>query len=84
MMVAGVIEFVCGLLIFLGLFGGYAAFLASGEMAAAYFMAHQPQGLWPIINKGELAAVYCFAFLYIATHGSGIWSVDSRFKRVRP
>jgi putative oxidoreductase len=81
MMAAGVIEFVCGLAIFLGLFGSYAAFLASGEMATAYFLQHQPHGLWPIINKGELAVLYCFAFLFIAAHGSGIWSVDSRFRR---
>jgi putative oxidoreductase len=80
LMVAAGLEFVCGLLIFLGLFTSFAAFVASGEMALAYFMQHQPGGLWPIINKGELAVLYCFAFLYIATRGSGIWSVDSRFK----
>ena len=81
--VAAGIELVCGLLIFLGLFGSFAAFLASGEMAAAYFMAHAPGGLWPIINKGELAVLFCFAFLYIAAHGSGIWSIDSRIGGTR-
>jgi len=74
---AGVIELVGGLLIMLGLFTGYAAFVCSGLMAVAYFMAHAPQGFWPIQNKGELAAVYAFLFLYIAVKGSGIWSIDA-------
>lgn len=77
---AGVIELVCGLLIMVGLFAGLAAFLASGEMAAAYFMMHQPQGGWPIQNQGELAALYAFVFLFIAARGSGIWSVDAARK----
>ncbi len=81
MFVAGIIEFGCGLLIALGLFTGLAAFLASGEMAAAYFMAHAPQGLWPIVNKGELAVLYCFVFLYIAARGSGSLSIDSLMGR---
>jgi len=59
----------------LGLLG--AAFIASGEMAVAYFMVHFPNGPLPLLNKGELAALYCFVFLYIAAHGSGIWSVDA-------
>lgn len=75
--IAGLIELVCGALVLLGLFGSIAAFIASGEMAAAYFMAHLPQGFWPIQNKGELSALYCFLFLYIAAGGSGIWSVDA-------
>jgi putative oxidoreductase len=74
---AGIIELVLGLLITLGLLGGYAAFVASGEMAAAYFIAHFPQGFWPLENKGEEAVLYCFAFLYMATQGSGIWSIDA-------
>jgi putative oxidoreductase len=73
---AGIIELICGLLVALGLFTGYAAFIASGEMAAAYFIAHFPMGFWPIENQGELAVFYCFVFLYIAARGSGIWSVD--------
>jgi putative oxidoreductase len=77
---AGVIEFVGGLLIALGLFAGTAAFLCSGEMATAYFMAHAPRGFWPILNQGELAVVYCFAFLYVATRGSGLWSIDAGFR----
>jgi putative oxidoreductase len=71
------IELVCGLLILIGLFGGLAAFIASGEMAVAYFMVHARGGLWPIMNKGELAVLFCFAFLLISARGSGIWSVDS-------
>lgn len=76
---AGGIELVCGLLVLIGLFAAPAAFLASGTMAVAYFMGHVfPHGnILPIINQGELAAVYCFLFLYIAAHGSGIWSVDA-------
>jgi putative oxidoreductase len=75
--VAGVIEVVLGLLITIGLFAGYATFIASGEMAVAYFTAHFPAGFWPIENKGEEAVFYCFVFLYIATRGAGIWSVDA-------
>jgi putative oxidoreductase len=73
---AGVIELVAGVLVMVGLFAAPAAFIASGEMAYAYFTVHQPQGTWPIQNDGELAALYCFIFLYVATRGSGIWSVD--------
>ena len=74
---AGPIELFGGLLIAIGLFASWAAFLSSGCMAAAYFMAHATQGFLPIINKGELAVIYCFVFLYIAARGSGIWSVDA-------
>ena len=72
---AGIIELVGGAMIMVGLYAGPAAFVASGQMAFAYFMSHHPQGGWPIQNRGELAALYCFVFLYIATRGSGIWSV---------
>ena len=75
--VAGIIELVGGLMIVFGLFAGLAAFIASGEMAFAYFMVHAPQGPLPLLNKGELAVLYCFLFLYIAAHGSGIWSIDA-------
>ena len=74
--IAGVIELVGGLLIVVGLLTRIAAFICSGEMAFAYFMVHQPRGTWPVQNGGELAALYCFAFLYIAARGAGIWSVD--------
>jgi putative oxidoreductase len=67
---AGVIELVTGLLVSLGLFTGWAAFLASGEMAAAYFLVHAKQGFWPVVNRGELAVIYCFLFLYISTRGT--------------
>jgi putative oxidoreductase len=74
--VAAVIEVVGGALVTLGLFAGPVAVICSGEMAAAYFMAHAPQAFWPIQNRGELAVLYCFAFLYIAARGSGDWSLD--------
>jgi len=77
---AGAIELVGGALIMIGLRAGWAAFICSGTMAAAYFMAHQPQGALPIQNQGELAAVYCWVFLYIASRGSGALSVDAAMK----
>ena len=77
MAAAGGIEMVCGLLIMIGLLAGWAAFLASGTMAVAYFMVHQQGGALPIQNGGELAALYCWLFLYIASRGSGAWSVDA-------
>lgn len=76
MLAAGVIEFAGGLLVALGLWTSYAALIASGQMAVAYFMVHAPGGFWPIRNKGELAVLYCFVFLFIASRGSGSWSVD--------
>jgi putative oxidoreductase len=79
--VSGIIELVCGLLIAIGLLTGIAAFIASGEMAVAYFMMHFPHGPIPLLNKGELAVVYCFLWLYVAAHGAGIWSIDSLRKR---
>ena len=79
--IAALIESIAAPLIALGLFTPYAALLASGEMAAAYFIAHAPQGKWPIQNSGELAVSLCFAFLYIATRGGGKWSLDARLQR---
>lgn len=81
--VAGVIELVGGILIMIGLLTRVAAFICSGEMAAAYFMVHQPKGTWPIENAGELPVLYCFAFLYIAARGAGIWSADAARSRSR-
>ncbi len=75
--IGGPIELIGGVLIMIGLFTRYLAFLASGLMAAAYWMAHGTVGLFPIENGGELAALYCFAFLFISTQGGGMWSVDS-------
>ena len=75
--VAGWLELILGLMITLGIFNVATAFLASGQMAVAYFIGHFPQGFWPIMNQGEQAVLYCFVFLYIAAHGPGIWSVDN-------
>jgi putative oxidoreductase len=84
MKVAGGVELVCGLLIAIGFFTGIVAFIASGEMAAAYFMGHAPHGFWPLQNQGELAVLYCFLFLFIAAHGAGIWSIDNVLRRKTP
>jgi putative oxidoreductase len=73
---AGGIELVAGALIAVGFFTRWAAFLASGTMAAAYWIGHGLNAFHPIVNHGELALLYCFAFLFIAAHGAGIWSVD--------
>ncbi|HYO79670.1 MAG TPA: DoxX family protein, partial [Thermoanaerobaculia bacterium] len=78
---AGVVELAGGLLIAFGLFTSVAAFICAGQMAAAYFMAHARESFWPVLNQGELAALYCFVFLFFAAHGSGIWSVDSARRR---
>lgn len=71
MLAAAIIEFGGGILVMLGLFTRFAAFLASGEMAVGYFMQHQHRGYLPIQNGGESAVLFCFAFLYIACHGAG-------------
>ena len=73
--VAGIVEAVGGLAVALGLFTSPVAFIASGQMAVAYFQSHLPRGVWPIQNGGELAVLNCFLFLYIASRGSGKWSV---------
>ncbi len=73
---AGAIELFGGTLIAVGLLTAPAAFIASGEMAAAYFISHAPSSFWPILNDGELAALYAFLFLYIAARGAGPLSVD--------
>jgi len=78
---AGAIEFFAGLLIAVGFLAGYAAFVASGHMAVAYFMAHFPNGFWPILNGGDRAVFYCFVFLYVASQGAVTWGVDSIFKK---
>ena len=76
----GLVELIGGLLITVGFLTRPAAFVLSGFMAAAYFMAHAPQGFYPVVNHGELAALYCFVFLYFAAAGAGPLSVD-RTKR---
>jgi putative oxidoreductase len=75
--VGGPIELVGGFLVMVGLMTRWAAFLCSGFMASAYWLAHGTKAILPIMNGGELAVIYCFVFLYIAAHGSGIWSVDA-------
>jgi putative oxidoreductase len=78
---AGAIELVGGLMIAAGVFTSLVAFIASGEMAVAYFQAHAPRGLWPVQNGGELAALYCFIFLYVAARGNGAWSIQGGKRR---
>lgn len=74
---AGVIEFFGGVLLIFGLFTRPVAFLLAGTMAVAYFQVHAPQGFWPIVNKGELAVLYCFVYLYLSAAGGGPWSLDA-------
>ena len=83
MIAAGVIELVGGILIAIGFFAGFVAFIAAGEMAVAYFKQHSPGGFWPIVNRGELAVLFCFVYLYIASVGSGILSVDALIAKAR-
>ena len=73
---AGVLELFGGLLLLIGLFTRPVAFILSGMLAVAYFMVHAPQGFWTVLNKGELAALYSFLFLYFAVAGGGEWSLD--------
>ena len=85
-LIGGIIEFGGGVLVALGLFTRVAAFLASGEMAVAYFKAHAGRGFWPIMNRGELAVFYCFVFLYVCFRGYGVLGLDSLWgkRRVAP
>jgi putative oxidoreductase len=80
---AGVLEFFGGLLIIVGLFTRPVAFVLSGEMAFAYFMSHAPRALWPILNRGEPAVLFCFIFLFLAAHGAGRYSLDDLISRRR-
>jgi putative oxidoreductase len=80
--VAGVLELFGGALVLLGLFTRPVAFVLSGEMAFAYFMAHAPQGFWPVLNHGEAAVLYCFAFLYFSAAGGGPWSLDRALRKM--
>ena len=81
LLAAGWIEIVGGGLVALGLFTRAAALICSGEMAAAYFMAHAPQGFYPAINKGEAAVLYCFVFFYFVFAGGGWWSLDAALRK---
>jgi putative oxidoreductase len=80
---AGLLELVGGFLLLLGVFTRPVAFVLSGLMAFAYFIAHAPQSFWPIVNRGELAVLYCFVFLYFALAGGGPWSLDRWLRRIR-
>jgi putative oxidoreductase len=75
--IAGPIELIGGVLVMIGLMTRWAAFVCSGLMAAAYWLGHGIHGMYPIVNQGELAIMYCFAFLYISSQGPGIWSLDA-------
>ena len=77
-MAAGIIELVGGALVALGLFSRIAAFVCSGEMAFAYFIAHFPRGIYPALNGGDPAILYCFIFLYLAAAGPGSFAVNNR------
>ena len=81
LVVGGGIELIGGLLIMVGLFTSPAAFIASGHMAAAYWISHGTTTFFPILNQGELAALYCFVFLYISSQGDGIWSIGGHLRR---
>lgn len=75
--IAGVLELVGGALLALGLFTRPVAFILSGQMAVAYWMAHAPRSVFPVLNGGDAAILYCFVFLYIFTAGGGAWSLDN-------
>jgi putative oxidoreductase len=79
--VGGILEFFGGALLLLGLFTRPVAFILSGLMAVAYFMSHAPKGFWPLINRGELAVLYSFVFLYLTAAGGGSWSLDHWWRR---
>lgn len=75
---AGVIELGGGVMIALGVLTSWVAFVCAGQMAVAYFWKHAPGGIWPVVNRGELAVMYCFVFLYIAARGGGRWELTAK------
>ncbi len=81
--VAGILEAFGGALLLIGLFTRPVAFLLSGEMAFAYFIAHAPKGFWPVLNQGHPAVLFCFVWLYLSAAGAGPWSVDAALGRGR-
>ena len=81
--IQGVIELVGGALLLIGLFSRPVAFILSGDMAVAYFMAHFPKSWLPLLNGGDLAVLFCFVFLYLFVAGPGQWSIDGRMRRAR-
>lgn len=80
---AGILELFGGLLLLLGIFTRPVAFILSGLMAVAYFTAHAPRGFWPLLNGGELAALYSFLFLYLSAAGGGDWSLENLWRKNR-
>jgi putative oxidoreductase len=78
---SGILEFVGGILLVIGLFTRLTAFILSGEMAVAYFTVHAKMGFYPLLNHGEIAVLYCFVFLYLAVAGGGPWSIDRLRRR---
>ena len=78
---AGILEFFGGAFFLVGLFTRPVAFILSGLMAVAYFMAHAPRGFWPMLNGGQAAILYCFIFLYFSAAGAGAWSLDKKLKK---
>lgn len=85
LLAAAIIEIVGGILVALGLFTRLAAFIMSGEIAVGYFLSHFPKSFWPVVNQGDAAILFCFAFLYISAAGPGPWSLDAmRMKAPRP
>jgi putative oxidoreductase len=81
MLLAGILEFFGGFLVLIGLLTRPVTLILAGEMAVAYFMDHAPRGFWPIVNRGELAVLYCFVFLYLAAAGGGTWTVAQLWRR---
>ena len=81
--IGGILEFFGGLLLLVGLFTRPVAFILSGMMAVAYFQMHAPGGFWPLQNKGELAVLYCFVFLFLSVAGGGEWGLDRLLRRRR-
>ena len=81
--IGGLMEVIGGILIVLGLFTRPVAFILSGEMAVAYWQFHAPQSMWPSVNGGTPAIMYCFFFLYLVFAGPGVWSLDARIARGR-
>jgi putative oxidoreductase len=78
LLVQGILELIGGVLIAVGFLTRPVAFILAGDMAVAYFMAHAPQSFFPVVNRGDLAILYCFVFLYLFVAGGGVWSVDQR------
>lgn len=81
---AAIIETFGGGLMMVGLFTTWIAFIASGEMAFAYFLSHNPRGLFPLFNAGEPAVLFCFIWLYVASRGPGVWSLDALLFKQKP